>query len=143
MGAYCRVPIPRHTAKEGETMEVLWSDYYGAALFGDRMEIACVPHKGCRLEIVASAETSHREVNLLLPGQVLQYKRSFILLDRLALPSGTKAVLGHFVGFKLRLAPDVMAPPPKEEIVVNRVREEQPSGSRLPRIGKVQSPAPR
>jgi len=143
MGAYCRVPIPRHAAKEGETMEVMWSDYYGAALFGDCMEIACIPHKGCRLEIVAAAETSHREVDLLLPGQVLQYKRSFFLFDRLVLPSGTKAGLGHFVGFKLRLASDVVESPPTEEIVVKRVREEQPSGRRRPRIGKVQSPAPR
>jgi hypothetical protein len=39
-------------------MEVLWSDYHGAALFGDRGEIACNPHGGCRLEIAATAETA-------------------------------------------------------------------------------------
>ena len=124
MGAYCRVPLPRHAAREGETFEVLWSDYYGAALFGDRDEIACVPHKGCRLEIVAAAATSDHEVDLLVPGQVLRYERSYILLDRLVLPNGKKVSLGHFVGFKLRLAPVVTAAPPSEEMLIRRVREE-------------------
>ena len=37
MGAYCtRTLIPHHPAQVDETMEVLWSDYHGAALFGDR-----------------------------------------------------------------------------------------------------------
>jgi hypothetical protein len=97
---------------------MLWSDYYGAALFGDRQEIACIPHTECRLEIVATAETSHRGVNLLLPGQVLQYRYSRFLPDRLTLPSGAKAWLGHFVGFKLQLAPNVTSPPPREEDLV-------------------------
>jgi hypothetical protein len=110
MGAYCTLAlIPRHTAKVGEVIQVLWSDYHGAALFGDRQEIACIPHKGCRLEIVATAETSHREVDLLLPGQVLRYKRAFFIFDRFELPSGVKVGLWHFVGFKLRLAPAVSA----------------------------------
>jgi hypothetical protein len=125
MGAYCtRALIPRHTAEVGEIMEVLWSDYHGAALFGDRREIACIPHKGCRLEIVATAETSHPEVNLLLPGQVLRYKRNFFILDRLELPSGAKVGLWHFVGFKLRLAPGMTLPPPREDIIVERARIE-------------------
>src|SRR5262245_39190019 len=34
MGAYCtRALIPRHSAKVGEVIRVLWSDYHGAALF--------------------------------------------------------------------------------------------------------------
>jgi len=122
MGAYCRVPLPRHIAAEGETLEVLWSDYYGAALFGDRREIACVPHRGCRLEIVATAATGHREVQRLLPGQVLRYKRAFWFLDQLVLPSGRRAGLGHFVGFTFRLAPATMPPLPIEELVVRRAR---------------------
>lgn len=125
MGAYCtRALIPRHTAKVDEIMEVLWSDYHGAALFGDRREIACIPHKGCRLEIVATAETTHHGVNLLLPGQVLRYKRSLFILDRLELPSGTKVGLWYFVGFKLRLSPNVPLPPPTEDIVVEQGRGE-------------------
>ena len=125
MGAYCtRALIPRHTAKVDEIMKVLWSDYHGAALFGDRREIACIPHKGCRLEIVGTAETAHHGVNLLLPGQVLRYKRSLFILDRLELPSGTKVGLWHFVGFKLRLSPNVTLPPPTEDIVVGQARGE-------------------
>src|SRR5262249_24923445 len=88
---------------------------YGAALFGDGQEIACIPHTGCRLEIVATAEAAHHGVNLLLPGHVLRYRSSLFLPDRLTLPSGKKAWLGHFVGFKLQLAPTVTAPPPREE----------------------------
>jgi len=125
MGAYCRVPLPRHIAADGETLEVLWSDYYGAALFGERREIACVPHTGCRLEIVATAPSRNREVTRLLPGQVLPYRRTFFLFDHLVLPSGRRATLGHFVGFRLRLIPAVMPPPPREEVVVRRARETQ------------------
>ena len=132
MGGYCRVPLPRHTATEGETLEVMWSDYYGAALFGDRMEIACIPHRGCRLEIVATAPTEQREISLLLPGQVLHYKRAFYFLDQLVLPNGRRATLGRFVGFKLRLAPAVAAPLPTEELVVRRARESQRGTERLP-----------
>ncbi len=67
------IPLVRHAAGVDEIMKVLWSDYYGAALFGDEEELVCLPHKGCRLEIVATAESSHREVNLILPGQVIRY----------------------------------------------------------------------
>jgi hypothetical protein len=131
MGAYCiRALTPRHTAEVG-----VWSDYYGAALFGDRREIACIPHQGCRLEIVATAETSHPEVNLLLPGQVLRYKRAFFILDRLELPSGAKVGLWHFVGCKLRLAPGVTRPPPREDIIVERARIE--SGRQRGGVGGV------
>ncbi len=73
MGVYCTLRrIPRHAAQVGEIMKVLWSDYDGAAVFGDRQEIACIPHKGCWLEIVGTVERSHRAVNLLLPGHVRQ-----------------------------------------------------------------------
>lgn len=130
MGAYCtRSLIPRHHAKVDEIMEVLWSDYHGAAIFGDGREIACLPHKGCRLEIVATAKTAHHGVNLLLPGQVLRYRRSLFILDRLELPSGTKVGLCHFVGFKLRLSPNMTLQPPTEDIVVQQAHGEavQPS----------------
>jgi hypothetical protein len=53
-------------------MVVLWSDYYGAALFGEEDGLACLPCQGCRLEIVATAESSHHEVNRILPGQVIR-----------------------------------------------------------------------
>ena len=44
MGAYCvRTLIRSHTVQVGEIMVVLWSDYYGAAIFGDGQEIACIP----------------------------------------------------------------------------------------------------
>jgi hypothetical protein len=100
-------------------MEVLWSDYYGAALLGDEGEIACLPHKGCRLEVVATAEGSHQEVNLVLPGQVIRYKGSFCFLDRFELPSGTTVGLWHLVGFKFRLLPDAITPVPSENAGIN------------------------
>ena len=120
MGAYClRALIPVHPARAGEIMQVLWSDYYGAVVFGERGEIACIPHKGCRLEVVATAPTSHRKVNLLLPGQVIRYKRSFLFGDRFELPSGTKVGLWHLVGFKLQLALS-MPLVPVEDLTVER-----------------------
>jgi len=128
MGAYCtRGLIPRHAAKPGEVMQVLWSDYYGGALFGDKGEIACIPHKGCSLEIVASGQTRHRAANLLLPGQVIRYTGSFLFIDRFRLPSGTQVCLGDLVGFKLRLASAVPEPVPvEEEIIARSARAEQP-----------------
>ncbi len=118
----CSVSLPRHAAKIDEIMKVLWSDYYGVALFGDEEEIACLPHKGCRLEIVATAWSSHHDVNLLLPGQVLRYKGSFCFLDRFELPSGTTIGLWHLVGFKLRLVSDTIASVPSEDAMLDRAR---------------------
>ena len=120
MGAYCLlVLIPSHTVSIGEIMEVLWSDYHGAIIFADREEVACIPHAGCRLEIVATPPSSHRKVNLLLPGQVIRYTHSFFLGDRFELPGGTKVSLRYLVGFKLQLASRV-ARPPLEDAVVRR-----------------------
>ena len=101
-------------------MQVLWSDYYGAVVFGDSGESACIPHKGCRLEVVATAPTSHREVNLLLPGQAIRYERSFFFGDRFELPSGTTVGLWHLVGFKLQLVPYPIRPIPDEDDLVER-----------------------
>ncbi len=121
MGTYCtRALIPRHPAQVGEIMDVRWVGYDGAVLFGDKREIACIPHKGCRLEIVATAATSHREVNLLLPGHVIRYTRSFLFGDRFELSSGTKVGLHDLLGFKLQLAPRTTPPPPVEEVIVRR-----------------------
>jgi hypothetical protein len=121
MGASClRALIPVHPARAGEIMRVLRSDYYGAVMFGDKWEIACIPHNGCRLEVVATASTSHRRVNLLLPGQVIRYTRSFFFGDRFELPSGTKVALRHLVGFKLQLVLSPMRPIPVEDDLVER-----------------------
>ncbi len=121
MGIYCTLGrMPRHAAQVGEIMDVRWLDYDGPVLFGDKREIACIPHKGCCLEIAAAATTSHREVNLLLPGHVLRYTRSFFFGDRFELPSGTKVGLEDLVGFKLQLAPRPTFPPPVEEVIVRR-----------------------
>ena len=126
MGAYClRALIPFHTALVGEIMEVLWSDYYGAVIFGDRREIACIPHKGCRLEIVATAKATYSLVNRLLPGQVIRYKRSFFFGDRFELPSGVTVGLAEFVGFKLELAPSAAPVPPAEELILERAQHGQ------------------
>ena len=61
MGAYCKLDhIRRHPAGLGEIMEVRrLSTYYDVGMFGDRGEIACIPHKGCLLEIVAASEARH------------------------------------------------------------------------------------
>jgi hypothetical protein len=121
MGAYCTLDIRRHPAGLGEIMEVrCLSPYYDAALFGDRNEIACIPHKGCLLEVVAAGETTHPEVNQLLPGHVIRYTRSFFFGDRFKLPSGQKVGLAQLVGFKLQLAPPRTAPLPEEHAIVER-----------------------
>src|SRR6266478_7063201 len=131
MGAYCHLEkMPSHTVSVGEIMEVRWSDYHGAIIFGDREEVACIPHTGCRLEIVATPPSSHRKVNLLLPGQVIRYTHSFFLGDRFELPGGTKVSLRFLVGFKLRLASRVALPPPEGAIVRRRPVEQ--AGTRAP-----------
>jgi hypothetical protein len=125
MGAYCLLGlIPSHSARVGEIMQVLWSDYHGVVIFGDRKEIACIPHTGCRLEIVATPPISGRKVNLLLPGQVIRYKRSFFLGDRFELPGGTKVSLRHLVGFKLQLALSPALPPIEDSVIGRRPRSE-------------------
>jgi len=131
MGAYCTLDYTRrHAAKIGEIMEVRRPhpyDHY-VAVFGDNNEIACIPHRGCWLEIVAAAETSRSEVNLLLPGQVIRYARSFFFGDRLELPSGKKVGLDQLVGFKLQLARCTTAAPPDEKVVATRVPAGKPEG---------------
>ena len=135
MGTCCtRSVISRHTAGVDEILEVLWSDYHGAAILGDAGQIARIPHKGCRLEIVATATTAHHGVSLLLPGQVLRYKRSLFILDRLELPSGTKVGLWHFVGFRLRLLPNRRPPTPVEDIIVKQARGEAVQASPAPGV---------
>lgn len=125
MGAYCRLGlIPSHRARVGEIMQVLCSDYRGAVIVGDRQEIACIPHTGCRLEIVATPPSAHRKVNFLLPGQVIRYKRSFFLGDRFELPEGVKVGLRHLVGFKLQLASSLAHPPVEDVVVWKQTRSE-------------------
>lgn len=122
MGVYClRALIRHHTAQVGEIMAVRWSDYYGAAIFGDGQEIACIPHSGCWLEILGTAETSHGKVNQLLPGQVIRYTRSFLLGDRFELPGGARVGLWHLVGFRLQLVQDpVRTIPVEEDLIVSK-----------------------
>jgi hypothetical protein len=120
MGAYCTLNIRRHPASLGEIMEVRsLSPYDDAALFGDRKEIACIPHKGCLLEIVTVGETTHPAVKQLLPGQGIRYTRSFFFGDRFKLPSGKKVGLSQLVGFKLQLAPPQAVPVPDEDAIVD------------------------
>ena len=128
MGAYCTLDyIRRHPARLGEIMEVRrLSTYYDAAVFGDRNEIACIPHKGCLLEIVAAGEATHPEVNRLLPGQVIRYTPSFFFGDRFELPSGTRVRVPQLVGFKLQLAPPRTAPLPEEDAIVQRATVGKP-----------------
>lgn len=124
MGAYCLLEsIASHAARVGEIMEVIWFDYHGPIIFGDRKEIACIPHKGCRLEIVATPPSPHPKVDLLLPGQIVRYSHSFFFGDRFELPSGTRVGLRHLVGFKLQLAPSVALSPPRDAVVRISVAE--------------------
>jgi len=105
MGVYCLLDsIASHPARVGEIMEVVWFDHHGPVIFGDWKEIACIPHTGCRLEIVATPPSPHPRVDLLLPGQVIRYWQSFFLGDRFELPRGSRVGLRHLVGFKLQLA---------------------------------------
>jgi len=128
MGAYCRLDYTRrHAARMGEIMEVRRLNFYhDVAVFGDNEELACIPHRGCRLEIVAAPETPHGEVNLLLPGQVVGYTRSFFFGDRFELPTGKKVGLDRLVGFKLQLVPSRTVTPPEEEIVAKAVAAGKP-----------------
>ncbi len=124
MGAYCLLARARyHTARPGEIMEVRALTTYpsgGVALFGDDDEVACIPHQGCSLEIVATAPSADRDVNLLLPGQTLRYRRSFFFGDRVELPGGRKVGFDRLVGFRLQLAPPASAPPDENAIVRSR-----------------------
>jgi len=88
-------------------------------IFGERNEIACIPHEGCRLEITATAPSPHRKAELLLPGQVIRYMNSFFRGDRFVLPNGCKVKLPHLVGFKLQLASRPV-PRPLEDVVTLR-----------------------
>jgi hypothetical protein len=128
MGAYCTLDsIRRHPARLGEIMEVRrLSSYYDAAVFGDRNEIACIPHKGCLLEIVAAGEARHPEVNRLLPGQVIRHTPSFFFSDRFELPSGTRVRLPQLVGFKLQLVSPRTAPLPEEDAILQRATHGKP-----------------
>ena len=126
MGAYCLLEsVPSHRASVGEILEVRKVDHYGAVIFGDRNEIACVPHEGCRLEITATGPGPHRKAELLLPGQVIRYMQSFFLGDRFVLPNGRKVKLQHLVGFKLQLTSRPV-PPPLEDVVIRRRRTIEP-----------------
>src|SRR5262245_32653853 len=116
------IPLRRHVAKIDEILHVLWSDYYGAALFGDDVEVASLPHTRCRLEVVGDAESSHRDPNGLLPGQVIRYKGRRCFVDRFELPGGTTVALWCLVGFTLRILSDTVVPVPSEESVLDSVR---------------------
>lgn len=119
MGAYCTlVRMPRHDARSGEIMEVRWISPTDVVLIGDHGELACIPHRGCALEIVATVESRHPRARLLLPGQVLRYRRSFFLGDRVELPDGSRLGLLELAGFKLQLASP--AAPPSEEGILQR-----------------------
>src|SRR2546428_5271587 len=121
MGAYCLLGvIPSHTVSIGEIMEVLWSDYHGAIIFGDREEVACIPHAGCRLEIVAT------------PPPALTARSTFSCRDRSsdtrtrsssAIGSSCRVSLRHLVGFKLQLASSVALPPREDAVVRRRLME--------------------
>ena len=118
MGAYCLLEsIASHPARVGEIMEVIWFDYHGPVIFGDRKEIACIPHTGCRLEMVAAPPSPHPKVDLLLPGQIIRYSHSLFFGDRFALPGGTRVGLRHLVGFKLQLASSVALPPRRDALL--------------------------
>src|SRR4029453_8840235 len=123
MGAYCTLNIRRPPASFGEILGVRsLSPYHDAALFGDRKEIACIPHTGCLLEIVAVGETTHREVNRLLPGQVIRYTPSFFLGARFKPPGGKKVGLPPPLGFRLPLGPRQAMPVPNEDAIVDWAR---------------------
>jgi hypothetical protein len=134
MGAYCTLTnVRRHPARLGESMEVRrLSPYHEAILFGDNDEIACIPHKGCLLEVVAAREAAHREVNRLLPGHIIRYSRSFFFGDRFELPSGTKVALTQLVGFRLQLAPPRTDLLPDEDRIVRRLKRAVPEAVELP-----------
>ena len=78
---------------------------------------------GCVVETarVGTAKTSHRKVNLLLPGHVLRYTRSFLPGARFELPGGPRVGLRHLVGFRLQLVHASMLPMPVEEDLMEQM----------------------
>ncbi len=116
------VPLPHHPAAVDEMLHVLWSPYYGAALVGDDGEIASLPRRGCRLEVLATAPSPRPDVDRVLPGQTLRHHRWLRCLDRFELPGGTVVGLRHLVGFRLRRASDTGGFVPSEDVILHRAR---------------------
>lgn len=115
-----------HKAGVGEIMTVTGVEDLVApmVLIGDKDEVACIPHQGCKLEIQATAKSSHPEADRLLPGQVISYIQVrlgwFVRRDLFLLPTAREVQLSQLAGFKLTLLPDVSAPPPAEEEILPR-----------------------
>ena len=61
-------------------------------IFGDRREVACIPHAVGRLEIVAPQARTARST---FSGQVIRYTHSFLLGDRFVMPGGRLRYARH------------------------------------------------
>ncbi len=120
----------RHKARAGEVIRVTRDAYGRMILVGDGDEIACIPHEGCRLAIEAIAPSADPQVRQLLPLDEVPYiqVRFFGVFrrDLFLLPNGREVKLQDLEGFKLRLMPAEITPPPREEDILRRAEAHEP-----------------
>ena len=113
-----------HDARVGEEMLVTGNAYGQMTLRGDRNEVACIPHRGCRLETVKVAPSINPEVKRLLPLEVITFIQVRFLRifrrDLFLLPNGREVTLKDLEGFKFKLMPLEVSRPPREEDILRR-----------------------
>lgn len=115
-----------HQARVGEEVCVRGNAYGRMILRGHRDEVACVPHQGCRLEVLAVAPSKNPEVQQLLPLDTITYIQARFLRifrrDLFLLPTGREVKLKDLEGSKLRLLPPEISRPPREEDILRRTK---------------------
>ncbi len=115
-----------HDARVGEAMRVTGNAYGDMVLRGDRDEVACVPHRGCRLELLEVAPSNNPEVQKLLPLDFITFIQVRFLYifrrDLFLLPNGREVKLKDLEGSTLKLMPLGIDRPPREEDILQRAR---------------------
>ena len=114
-----------HKAEVGEIMVVV-REFSRMRMVGNRDEIACIPHEGCRLEIQETAASTDPQVKQLLPLDEITYIQVRFLKvfrrDLFLLSNGREVELWKLEGFKLRLMSPEIPRPPREEDVLKQAK---------------------
>ena len=118
-----------HKARVGEEVRVASDGFGRMMLMGDQTEVACIPHQGCRLEVLEVAPSRNPEVQQLLPLDAITYIQvrhlRVLKRDLFLLPSGREVKLKDLEGFKLKLMPPEISRPPREEDILRRAKARQ------------------